>query len=108
MFKHPVAVLGYVAIVLAIVVILTTLDMLPSEAMGRLSIANVLGGIGAFLVLLGVIAQGFLRLEQKLDATAGSGVAQLRKTPKRVQTSSADDEQEAALARSLMEKGLRP
>lgn len=71
MFSHPVSVTGYCLVAVGFVLVFIAAGMRDG------SLAYVIGtalmGVGPFLMLLGVIAQGFLRLERYL-----SGIPQMR------------------------------
>jgi len=71
MFSHPVSVTGYCLVALGFVLVFIAAGMRDG------SLAYVIGtalmGVGPFLMLLGVIAQGFLRLERYL-----SGIPEMR------------------------------
>lgn len=67
MFSHPVAGLGKVCILVAIVAIGLAFSVLQEQASLLLFLASVTVGLGFLLLLLGVVAQGFLRMERYLS-----------------------------------------
>jgi hypothetical protein len=66
MFSHPVAGLGKVCIIGGIMVAGLAFTVRPDEADLLLVLSAGVEGLGFFLLLLGVIAQGFLRIERYL------------------------------------------
>lgn len=71
MFSHPVSVAGYFAVGVGFLLVLLATGMRDGSLPYLLGMG--LAGIGPFLMLLGVIAQGFLRLERHL-----AGVPQMK------------------------------
>jgi len=81
MFSHPVAICGYFALGFGFVVAFLS----ASDPFGPLFAFSVgLNGLGCFLVLIGVVAQGFLRVERYLSGNAAMKAAFDASTPKTV------------------------
>lgn len=66
MFSHPVAGLGKVCILSGVVLAGLAFTVRPDQADLLLILAAAVESLGFFLLLLGVIAQGFLRIERHL------------------------------------------
>jgi hypothetical protein len=64
MFSHPVTKAGYAFIVIAILVIWLQPGNSFDTRATFLLFAYALSGVGPFLILLGVIAQGFIRVDE--------------------------------------------
>jgi hypothetical protein len=67
MFSHPVSKFGYLCIVLGVLLILLSNGASFDAASGLYLLGVGLLGFSPFLILLGVIAQGFLRIERYLS-----------------------------------------
>ncbi|UIY28320.1 hypothetical protein LZK73_15230 [Neorhizobium galegae] len=66
MFSHPVAGFGKVCILIGIVLAGVSFTMRFDQAYLVLTLSAAVEALGLFLLLLGVIAQGFLRIERHL------------------------------------------
>lgn len=73
MFSHPMAVIGFCAIGVGILLSLMSSGMSYQSAGAAFLLGSGLGSVGAFMVLLGVVAQGFLRIEKHL-----AGIPQMK------------------------------
>lgn len=73
MFSHPVAGLGKVCILLGAVAAVLGFSVLQEQASPLLFLSSAAVGLGFSLLLLGVVAQGFLRIERYL-----SGVPEMK------------------------------
>jgi hypothetical protein len=67
MFSHPVSQFGYIAIAVGIVLVLVSNGIGYGTGALLYLCGVVLLGAGPFLILIGVIAQGFLRIEGYLS-----------------------------------------
>lgn len=67
MFSHPVAGLGKVCILLGVVAAALAFSILQQQASLLLVLGSAAVGLGFSLLLLGVVAQGFLRIERYLS-----------------------------------------
>ena len=67
MFSHPVAGLGKVCILLGVVAAGLAFSLLQEQASPLLFLGSIAIGLGFSLLLLGVVAQGFFRIERYLS-----------------------------------------
>ena len=113
MFSHPVSIAGYILIGLGV-----AMAYMASGSPYESSIPIAMGGgaaekLGAFLVLLGVIAQGFGRIEKYLAGNAQMKAAfeasqQTQVLPGPYAPTQKAPSTEEELQRKLMERGLKP
>jgi len=88
MFSHPVAGLGKVCILGGIVVAGLAFTVSPGQDYLLLTLAAATESLGLFLLLLGVIAQGFLRIERHLAGIPEMKAAFEASEPKQASTRS--------------------
>ncbi len=115
MFGHPASVAGYIAVGGAAFMILASGGLSYREASLMMTLGWAIEAIGWFLILLGVIAQGFLRIERYLSGIPAMKLAFQAGEPQEVQTGSSEpwtaegntsSDPRAELERKLRERGL--
>ncbi|QFI65567.1 hypothetical protein [Sinorhizobium alkalisoli] len=82
MFSHPVAGFGKVCILGGILFAGVAFSMRPDQASLLFILSGILESLGFFFLLLGVIAQGFLRIERHLAGIPEMKVAFEASEPK--------------------------
>jgi len=93
MFSHPLTGIGKICIILGVLLAAYAIATNGNQTAVALAGSAVLEGLGFFFVLIGVIAQGFLRIERYLvgipemkaafDATAPKAAAETNPYQKR-------------------------
>ena len=86
MFSHPVAGLGKVCILGGIVLAGLAFTVRPDQADMVLMLSVAVESLGFFLLLLGVVAQGFLRIERYLAGVPEMKAAFEASEPKSIAT----------------------
>jgi hypothetical protein len=120
MFSHPVSLSGYAAIFVGILLVLSSGGAGYGSAVTMYLCGVGLTGIGAFMILLGVIAEGFTRIEgylsrhpaMKVDsgtvnATLKAAFDASANGPKETRSMDASDiDDSEKLRRKMMERGF--
>jgi len=115
MFSHPVTVFGYIAVVIGLLLAFFSGGASGYGSALMMYFAGVaLMAVGPFMILLGVIAQGFLRIEKhlagipRMKAAFEAYQSELRAAGVGQESSAAASTDEEAVRRKLIEKGFRP